>query len=702
MSPKRHQIDWPAGLMMISLMMCAASSARSDETQTELPDDAPAQVRTEPQFQPSLFDGIDARLGSWSGALGFNYMDGTQSMSGASSSGAKQTNSLMRETLKIVNSGYYLLNPRLCQGNMELDLAFDQDKSEGSGSSTTTKGTVIGYAIDAEILSEKPYTASLFANRNENRMLQPFGGLMVGVNENRGAIFRLRQDSILTDWGYPWFEASLDLHEDHNSSTTTSFGNSQFNDQTSRTAALSASKGFETADLDFNYQYNDVINPEFKEGNFQSRAAALTYSVDFGPTLNRRFDSMWNYLVRDGTAGTTTMTNSEHLHIDHYENLNTDYQYGYNYLSSGNVIDTVQNAAFSVSHQLYKNLFSSAGVNGSRSTMQDGSTTSEGGHLGESYHHSLPGNGNFSMSWSGSYQLDANNLSSSSVLVIDEAHFAPNPFGAGVGFLLNHNFAVASSVVVTNVRGGGRIPLTVGIDYDVIDENNQVKIVPLAGSLLVLPGDPLVVNYSYMVDGNLKYSSLSTGYGMMLDYHWVSVSFNHLQSTQKPLNGSSSIYLQDTLQNTLQVNLQGTLLDMETNANMGLENFESNTSVYRRSKLSSSLIWGLQSNMRAIFGVNASDSNYTVPTVHTDSTRSARSSLNWFTSDGWNNTASIDWSTYKDNGTPPETLVQAIAQSGITLGLFSLNASIALGEWTRDGNRSTNKSFSINIVRQLR
>lgn len=688
--------------MVFSLMTGAASSVRADDVPTELPDDSVSQVHTEPQFQPSLFDGIDARLGSWSGALGFNYMDGTQSMSSANGTAVKQTNSLMRETLKIVNSGYYLLNPLLCQGNLELDLAFDQDKSAGSGSSTSTKGTVIGYAINAEILSEKPYTASVFANRNENRMLQPFGGLMVGVNENLGAVLRLRQDSILSDWGYPWFEASLDLHEDHNSSTTTSFGNSQYNDQTSKTAALSASKGFETADLDFNYQYNDVVNPAFKEGNFQSRAATLDYSLDFGPTLNRRFDSMWNYLVRDGTAGTTTFTNTEHLHIDHYENLNTDYQYGYNYLQFGNAIDTVQNGAFSVSHQLYKNLYSSAGVNVSRSTMQDGTTTSEGGHLGESYHHSLPGNGNFSVSWSGSYQVDANNLSSSNVLVIDEAHFAPNPFGAGVGFLLSHNFAVASSVVVTNVRGTGRIPLTFGIDYDVINENNQVKIVPLASSLLVLPGDPLVVNYTYLIDGNLKYSSVASGYGMMLDYRWISVSFNHQQSTQKPLNGSSSLYLQDTLQNTLQINLQGTILDMEANANMGLENFDSNTSVYKSSKFTSSLIWEIQPNMRAIFGVNASDSKYTVPTVHIDSTRSARSSLNWYTSDGWNNTASIDWSTYKDNGTPPETLVQAIAQSGITLGLFSFNASVALGEWTRDASRSTNKSFNINIVRQLR
>jgi len=103
-----------------------------------------------------------------------------------------------------------------------------------------------------------------------------------------------------------------------------------------------------------------------------------------------------------------------------------------------------------------------------------------------------------------------------------------------------------------------------------------------------------------------------------------------------------------------------------------------------------------------IFGMNASESKYTVPDQHKNSTRSARSSINWFSVDGWNNTASIDWSTNKDSATPVETLVQAIAQSSITLGQLSLNASVALGEWSRYGSKSTNRSFNIGIVREFR
>jgi hypothetical protein len=689
MTQKRNQIRAATTLVVITFIMPAISSSAWAQTQSASP-------------SLSWRDGLDARLGYWSGAVGLNYLNGTQSLSSPTAGESKSSNSLMRETLRIANSDFFLLNPRLFKGNLALDLALDQDKSGDGAGSTANRGSVIGYAVDAEFLNEKPLTASVFANRSQNTSLQPFGGRMVGVNENRGATLNLRQDSILSDWGYPWVEANLGIRQAHNRSTTTSFGRSLSTDEKSRTIDLSASKGFQTADLGLNYRVNDMSNQAFKEGNFQSRAAGLNYSLDFGPVLNRRLDSTFNYLARNGAAGSTTFTNSEHLHIDHYQNLATDYRYGFARLKFGGISTTEQNGAFSVSHQLYKNLNTSAGLNGSRSTVPQGSSTFLGGNLGEAYRHSLPGKGDLSMNWSGSYQVANNNLSASSISVLEEAHNAPTPFGAGVGFLLSHNFAQATSIVVTNVRGGGRIPTSVGVDYDILNQNNQITIVPLAGSLLILPGDPLVVSYAYQVDAGLKYVSKASGYGMAVDYRWISIAYRHQASSQTPSSATSSLFLQSTQQNSLQINLQGTLLKLPATAGLDIGNFESNTSAYQRSRLTSSLIWEIQSNTRMIFAMNASESKYTVPIQRKNSTRSARSSINWFSVDGWNNTASVDWSTNKDSATPVETLVQAIAQSSITLGLLSLNASVALGEWSRYGSKSTNRSFNIGIVREFR
>lgn len=660
-----------------------------------------AWAESQPQFQ-SWYDGFDARLGSWTGSLGLNYMNGQQSMSSPNTSTSTTTTSAFRESLKIVNSGFYILSPRLFTGNLALDLQLDQDKSGGSGGSTTVQSKAVGYAFDATFLAEKPYTASVFANHNHIQVLQPSGGRVVGINKNRGAMFHLRQDSILNDWGFPWVEANLGIHEENNRNVTTSFGHSLSTDEQSKTLNFSASKGFETADLGLNYQLNDKRNAAFSQGNFQSNAAGLAYSLDFGPTLNRRFDAMLNYMTRNGMAPSTTISNSEHLHIDHYQNLNTDYQYGFNRQTSDAISTTIQNGAFTVSHQLYRNLNTSAGVSGSRGTMPNGSTTSYGGQLSQGYHHSLPGKGNFAADWSGSYQLSSNNLSSSSISVIDEAHTAPTPFGAGVGFLLSHNFAVADNIVVVNVRGGGRIPLTAGVDYAVINENNQITIVPLAGSLLISPGDPLAVSYNYQVDANLKLATTSSGFGMGVDYRWISISFRHQQSTQTPLSQTSSLFLQNTRQNSVRIGLQGTLLEMAANASMDFENSEATNTAYDQSKLGGTLVWVIQSNMRMIFSLNGRETKYTLPDQRTNSSRSARTSFNWFTEEGWTNTASVDWSNYKGSAMPAETLVQAIAQSSITRGQLSLHANLTLGEWLRNGSRSTNRSFNVAIVRQFR
>lgn len=684
MIQKQSRIRAVTTLAMIISIMAAASSSVCAQSQPQ-----------------SWYDGVDARLGHWSGTLGLNYMNGTQSMSSPDGSASSTTTNAFRESLRIANSGFYVVSPLLFTGNLALDLQLNQDRSGGSENSTAVEGKTIGYAFDATFLAEQPYTASVFANRNQIQVLQPSGGRMVGISENRGAGFHLRQDSILQDWGYPWVEANLDIHQENNQNTTTSFGHSLSTEEQNRTLAFNASKGFETADLRINYQLNDKRNPAFSQGNFQSMATGLVYSLDFGPTLNRRFDSMLNYATRNGVAPSTMISNNEHLHIDHYRNLSTDYQYGFNRMTADGISTTAQNGGFTVSHQLYQNLTTSAGVNGSHAAMPNGSTMSYGGQLGQGYHHSLPGKGNFSANWSGSYQLTRNDLGTSSISVIDEAHNAPTPLGAGVGFLLGHNFAVATTIVVTNVRGGGRIPTSIGVDYDVIALSNQITIVPLAGSLLIAQGDPLAVSYDYQVDANLKLATTSSRFGMGIDYRWISISFGHQQSTQTPLSQTTSLFLQSTQQNLVQINLQGTLLEMAANANMDFENSKSTTTAYDQTKVGATLVRQIQSSMRLIFGLTASETKYTLPAELTNSSRSARSSLNWFTAGGWSNTATVDWSNYQSSTTPPETLVQAIAQSSITLGLLSLNANIALGQWLRNDSRATNRSINIALVRQL-
>lgn len=735
MSHKRQHLQIYTVTTLAVIMWLMPSDATWAQAQASAPTPSPDW------YKPWL-GGLALGPGAWSGQLGLNYMNGLQSSSTASGSESSTTTRAFGESLRIANSGFYVISPLLFTGNLSLDLQLNQDRSDGSGGETALQGKAVGYAFDATFLAEKPYTASVAAHRSQIQLLQPSGARVVGINEQRSATFHLRKDSIINDWGYPWVEANLRIEQQKNQNTTSSFGRSQSTDEQSRALNFDASKGFETADLAFNYQLSDRRNLAFSQGNFQSRAAGLTYSADFGPTLNRRFDSSLNYLTRNGVAPSTLITSSEHLQIDHYKNLSTDYRYGFIRQTSGDFTSTTHNVASSVSHQLYRNLNTSASVNAGQTTQPNGSARSYGGQFSQAYNHSLPGKGIFSANWSGGYQLNSNQLSSSSIGVIDEAHSAQPPLIARTGFLLDHKFVVASSIVVMNVKNGGRVPLRdvasdpLNGDYEVIVENNQIRIVPLPTSLRIGDGDPLAVSYTYQVDANLETATKSSGFGMGVDYHWISMSFGHRQSTQTPLNQGTTQFLQNSQQNFAQIGLQGNLRKMAANANLNLESNKATDTASNQIKFSAGLDWDLQSdmhmlldvkastakytlpdqhtttsgsaqsslrwpNMSMIIGVNATESKYTFPGQRTDSMRSARTSLNWFTQAGWIHTASIDWSNRKEGERPPETLVQLMAQSSVLLGKLSLNANVALGQWWRNDSRAMNRSFNIAAVRQF-
>ncbi len=650
--------------------------------------------------QLSSWELPSAGLGTWSGSLELSFASERQAQHSANAAASTSSNLLFKETFKIANDGFYVVSPRLWTGRLGLVLGLDQNKNSSTGTSTASRDQLIGYSFYSTFLAEKPYTASVFANRNQSQYLQPFGGHREATLENRGANFSLRENSVLKDWGFLWFESRLSLTSGHNTSTTTIFGQSLKTDETSKKLEFHASKGFETADLGLGFQVNDQHNQEFSYGNFQSKAANLVYSLDFGPNLTRRFDSYLGYLTRNGSSPSTTTSAREHLHIDHSRNLNTDYDYGFTQQDLGGTTSTRQNGTLTLAHQLYTNLNTTAALNGSSSTLANGSTTFYGGRLNQVYHHSLPGKGSFFASWSGSYQLTDNKLSTSSISVFEEAHNAPSPLVAGAGFLIDHSFVVAASIVVWDARGGGRIPVTAGVDYDAVTEGSQIRIVPRVSSLLILAGDPLVVDYNYQVDRNLKYETKGSGFGIGVDYRWIAVAYNHQQSDQTPLSGTSQ-FLDSRSLNNLRISSRGSLLAMDANASLDFDNYKSNITAYRGRKFASSLFWDVNSYMKMMFGLNASETQYTLPIQHKSDSRSARTSLDWYTPGGWDNSASLDWSRNSDSGIPSQTLMQARLQSKLAVGQLTLTSGLNYSEWLRGGSRSTSLNLFINAVRQF-
>src|SRR5262249_273256 len=153
------------------------------------------------------------------------------------------------------------------------------------------------------------------------------------------------------------------------------------------------------------------------------------------------------------------------------------------------------------------------------------------------YLHDLPWQGRLSARLGGREQLQDNRLTTSQIEIVDETHAAPSPLGAGAGFLLNQGFVLADSIVVIDIRGGGRQPAVLGVDYDLVQDGHLVRVVPIATSLVIRAGDPLAISYSYQVDPSIKYRTDANWVNIALDFGWVSLSFAHDQNDQKLLSG---------------------------------------------------------------------------------------------------------------------------------------------------------------------
>ena len=435
----------------------------------------------------------DLHLGTWGGSLKIDYeLDHQNALSADGSADIDSKQRTTREGVTLRNEGFYFIDPRLAAGNLDLTFELVQDRESGSGTTDSRKARLIGYSFDSTLFEPFPYNGRLYANRTQGLANQPFSRTTTAF-ENRGAALRLREDSPLRSHGLPYFSANASVEQQHTREATSSVTGQTFrNEERQNNLKLDAHNGFQTADLDVRYAWDQVKNVTSPQASFGSHTANLRYSQDFGPALNRRSDSNLSYFIRTGTSPSSVFAVNEALRIDHYSNLSSSYNYALT--QNRTVLGTTvsQDESFQLRHQLYKNLTTTAQVTGLQQELSGGRRTSFAGQLNFAYRRNLPWGGRVSASAGRRSQLDDNRLQVAQINVTDEAQTAPSFLGAGAGFLLSQPFVTGASVVVVDTRGGQRLPTTLGTDYEVLAEGNVTRIVPLPTSAVIQAGDTVI------------------------------------------------------------------------------------------------------------------------------------------------------------------------------------------------------------------
>jgi len=478
-------------------------------------------------------------LGRWQGKATF-YLDWEKQDDKRSQT--KYETILFQERLGLRNVGAFIVDPRLLTLNLGGSFGLSQEDAIAvtDNSLRVGNGHLYDYAFEGLLLSGQPYPVTFFANRDQSILTQGFGGQSNSSFESRGGILELREGNFLKDYGFLNFSSLLDVHQEFINEDSSVFGTPFRRDESRNIVRYQAKKGGETSDLYLRYELNDVNDPLNVTNVFTSNTLRAGHSIDFGPTLNRRLDSALYYFTRSGSSPGSYLSIDEGLHLDHHVDFATDYRYNFSQSDSDAGSITTNAASAGLLHRLYQQLTTTLNARGLRQDFSTGEKTVLGGQGGLAYRRKLPWNGELTTDASIGYQVDDNNFTSSQIEVVDEPHVAPPVLGAGAGFTLDNPFVENDTIVMVDVRGGSRFSTTLNVDYSLSQEGSLTKIIPLPGSAVIQPGDPLEVSYTYDIDPSLKYGTTNVGTRVAADFQWVAASYEHLLSDQNRLAGTAS------------------------------------------------------------------------------------------------------------------------------------------------------------------
>ena len=562
----------------------------------------------------------DFQLGQWQGELQGAYQFENQTSSSQGQPSLSETRDRFDEVMKLKNDDFYVIDPRLLTGDAGLDLDLYQEQDHASpGAGSSMNGLLWGYNFDTTVFPQLPENVTVYANQNQGVFNTTFGGRTTTDISNYGMLAQVLEDSFLKNHGIYYFTSRLSIRQEELDEKTTQLGSSFKLDQTRDIVDYIAEKGYQNSDLRFHYDFDNEKDTGTQNLNFQTQLASLRYSLDFGPTLNRNLDSDIFYYDRTGTGGQQSdLFLSELLRLDHYQNLYSTYQYQLQNIDTQDQGSTLyQYGLFELHHRWYQNLDQILSLGGIRQTLSGGGDTTTYWISGQNgYSHTLPWQGNFFLNTLGQYGITDNNVPSGQIPVIDESHVAPLN---GAPFTLDNTFVLTNTIVVVDTRGGGRLPTQLNTDYDVIELGNQTQIQVVPTSLVIQPGDPLAVSYSYQVPASARYSTTTKQVTVGVTYPWIDLSYSYNSISENLLSGQGAQFLTNETTNTGTIGLHHDWETILARANATYETVKSSDVSFTMTDFAQNVSYHAPWSL--LLGVSGDETftNYTTPKRQTKS-----------------------------------------------------------------------------------
>lgn len=469
---------------------------------------------------------------------------------------------LQREVLTLHNSGA-ILDSRLVN--------FTFGGSYGYYNSWATednqRGGLLGYDFSASILPQKPYSLTLFSNRAQNFYSREVPGVTQILNENWGGT--LVAETL-------FIPSTLRFRREYRDEESRGlvFGGAGSSQKNLRNVlTYEGSRGWLNSELELRYELTDDQNlfssslgSPAVSPNLSSRRheAALNYSLDFGPELNRRWDSRVRFMAQTGFTDLTTLNINEWLRIEHQENFLTNYRYAFTDTNSQDGSAFNHDLAFGLEHHLYRNLVTTFEIEDNYQTLPAGAKQMLRNNLNFIYTKRLPLDGQLNASLGGALSYEADKFSGSESFIPQETHTAASPFALPIS--LSNPLVNSTSVVVTKTAAGPlpagcippvdpSIPLVAGRDYVLQTVGNVTEIKPLPCFGLtpgINPGDTIAVDYRFSLPSSpLGFTTTTWHTNLSFDYGWIRPYFMHSQTNQSLVSGSDSRFLNNERSDSL-------------------------------------------------------------------------------------------------------------------------------------------------------
>lgn len=440
--------------------------------------------------------------------------------------GQKTANSshTVTERLDLETKGF-AYHPALLQYVLKFSPEFRQDIESRSGKEgdISSKGNSFNanYQGNAIVLNQKPYSLTVFAQQLETQSWANYSGTTHASSGRYGADLALKYDLLPTTIGFSssnseqsgYFSTSTDLQELH---------------LMSRNRGISGDSSL-TSTYSINNQVTNGTTNEIKTlNNAFNNEYQVTDDDKVRLVTNLQYMSQESLMLQNDT-----LQMRESLAWKHRENLQSQYGLNYRRANSGTTSSSLTSLDGRLTHRLYENLTTTAGITGNLNSYTGGKEKSLAGMLNAAYQRDLGTWGSLNLN-AGATEQYTSRVGLKSVAQISNE---PHTLSSQAEIFLDSPDVSSASIVVTN--SAGIIVYVKDIDYQLVTMGSSVKISRLQLGAIT-DGQLIMVSYSYTRAAGYDDSLLTQNYGISLEFkRSLFLAYRYLKSKQTLLAGPS-------------------------------------------------------------------------------------------------------------------------------------------------------------------